>query len=97
MARGGWTYIRTNKPRGVLYTGVTAVLGPRVDQHRRTKGSASCRKYGLKTLVHAERHDTIEDAIRREKALKAWKREWKIEMIEKTNPGWRDLFDETFE
>ena len=97
MARGGWTYIMTNKRRGVLYTGVAAILGQRVAQHRNDKGSAFCRKYGLKMLVHAEHHDTIVDAIRREKALKAWKRAWKIELIEGTNPEWRDLFDDTFE
>ena len=94
--RGGWTYIMTNKPRGVLYVGVAANLAARVDQHRRDVGSAFCRKYGLKTLVLAEPHDTIEDAIRREKALKAWKRDWKIELIEAANPEWRDLFDLTF-
>lgn len=94
MARGGWTYIMTNKPRGLPYIGVCADLAVRVDQHRRDVGSAFCRKYGLKTLVHAEWHDTIEDAIRREKALKAWKREWKIELIERANPEWRDLFDD---
>ncbi|WP_066801160.1 GIY-YIG nuclease family protein [Sphingomonas soli] len=91
---GGWTYIMTNKPCGVLYTGVAANLAQRVDQHRRDAGSAFCRKYGLKTLVLAEPHDRIEDAIRREKMLKAWKRDWKIELIERTNPGWRDLRDD---
>ncbi len=94
MERGGWTYIMTNKPRGIPYVGVTADLAFRVNQHRSDKGSAFCRKYGLKLLVHVERHDTIEDAIRREKALKAWKRDWKIALIEKHNPDWRDLFDD---
>lgn len=91
---GGWTYIISSKPRGMLYIGVTAYLAERIDQHRRDKGSAYCRKYGIKTLVLAEWHDTIDDAIRREKALKAWKRDWKIELIEKTNPDWKDLFDQ---
>lgn len=92
MARGGWTYKMTNKPGGVLYTGVTSNLGARVDQHRRDVGLAFCRKYGLKILVLAEAHDRIEDAIAREKALKAWKREWKVRLIEESNPDWRDLF-----
>lgn len=83
----------TNRPRGVLYIGVTSNLAFRVDQHRRDAGSAFCRKYGLKTLVLAEPHDRIDDAIAREKALKAWKRDWKIRLIENTNPDWRDLFD----
>lgn len=93
MNHGGWTYIMTNKPRGVLYIGVTADLGARVFQHRAGTGSAFCRRYNLTKLVHAEPHDTIIEAIAREKALKAWKRAWKIELIETGNPGWRDLSD----
>jgi putative endonuclease len=93
MAKGGWTYIMANKPRGMLYVGVTAYLAERVDQHRRDVGSAYCRRYGIKTLVLAERHDEIVFAIAREKALKAWKRAWKIELIESVNPEWADLFD----
>jgi putative endonuclease len=90
---GGWTYIMASKPRGMLYIGVTAHLAARVDQHRRDLGAAFCRRYGIRTLVHAEPHDTIELAIAREKALKAWKRVWKIALIERDNPQWRDLFD----
>ncbi|HCI63163.1 MAG TPA: excinuclease ABC subunit C, partial [Erythrobacter sp.] len=56
------------------------------------KGSAFCRRYGLKRLVYAEEHDSIEDAIAREKAMKAWKRAWKIELVEGVNPEWDDLF-----
>jgi putative endonuclease len=91
---GGWTSIMASKPRGMLYVGVTAYLAERIDQHRRDKGSAYCRKYGIKMLVLAERHESVDDAIRREKALKAWKRDWKIELIERTNPDWDDLFDQ---
>lgn len=90
---GGWTYIMTNKRDGVLYIGVTAHLAARVDQHRRGLGSAFCRQYGLVRLVLAEQHDSIEEAIAREKALKAWKRDWKIELIEAMNPAWDDLFE----
>jgi putative endonuclease len=93
MAKGGWTYIMASKPRGMLYVGVTAYLAERVDQHRRDVGSEYCRRYGIKTLVLAEPHDEIEYAIAREKALKAWKRAWKIELIENVNPSWEDLFD----
>jgi putative endonuclease len=93
MAQGGWTYIMTNRPRGVLYVGVTSSLATRVDQHRRGVGSAFCRKYNLRMLVLAERHDTIDQAITREKALKAWQRAWKIRLIEESNPDWADLFD----
>jgi putative endonuclease len=93
MARGGWTYIVTNKPRGVLYTGVTSDLAARMMQHRAGTGSAFCRRYGIKRLVLAERHDEIEYAIAREKALKAWQRAWKIRLIEESNPDWDDLFE----
>ena len=93
MARGDYTYIMTNKPRGVLYIGVTADLADRIHQHRNGTGSAFCRRYGLTQLVLAEPHDDITLAITREKALKAWKREWKIRLIEESNPDWRDIFD----
>jgi putative endonuclease len=93
MHKGGWTYMMASRPRGMLYIGVTAHLAARVDQHRRDIGSAFCRRYGIKTLVYAEAHGTIEDAIAREKQLKAWKRAWKDELIETANPDWRDLYD----
>jgi len=90
---GGWVYILCNKPNGVLYIGVTGDLPARMMQHRAGTGSAFCRKYGLKRLVYVEHHPAITDAIAREKALKAWKRAWKIELIEKANPEWDDLFE----
>lgn len=62
-------------------------------QHREGIGSDFCRRYRLDRLVYAERHETIMDAIAREKAMKAWKREWKVELIESINPKWVDLFD----
>ena len=90
---GGWTYILTNKPAGVLYIGVTSDIAARMMQHRAGSGSSFCRRYGIKRLVHVEEHPDIMTAITREKALKAWKRAWKIELIEKANPRWDDLFD----
>ena len=94
MQRGGWTYIMASRPYGMLYTGVTAHLIARVDQHRRDIGSAHCRHYGIRMLVFAEQHESITDAIIREKRLKAWKREWKVRLIESINPEWRDLWDQ---
>ena len=88
-----WVYMMSNREDGVLYIGLTADLSRRIVQHREGKGSAFCRRYGLKRLVYAEEHDSIEDAIAREKAMKAWKRAWKIELIEGVNPAWDDLFD----
>ena len=90
---GGWVYILSNKPGGIPYTGVTADIAARMMQHRAGKGSAFCRKYGIKRLVYIERHDDIVVAIAREKAIKAWKRAWKVELIERDNPNWDDLFD----
>ena len=92
--RGGWTYIMTNKPRGVLYTGVTSDLAARIYQHRQGQGSDFCKRYNLTRLVHAEEHATIDEAIAREKALKAWSRAWKIRLIEEGNSEWRDLLEE---
>ena len=91
--RGGWVYIMTNAPHGTLYIGVTADLAARVCQHRDGKGSHFCRRYRLTRLVYCEPYERIEDAIAREKALKAWKRRWKIRLIERANPSWADLFD----
>ena len=88
---GGFVYIMTNKPRGVLYIGVTSDLHARVDQHRVGTGSSFCRRYGLNRLAYVEHYDSIDDAIAREKAMKAWNRAWKIQLIEKVNPEWTDL------
>ena len=91
--RGGWVYIMTNRARGVLYIGVTVDIAARVWAHRNGKGSAFCRRYKLTRLVYAEQHSSIQDAIAREKAMKAWKRDWKIRLIEESNPQWVDLWD----
>ncbi len=90
---GGWVYIMTNKPRGVLYIGVAADLASRIFQHRENIGSDFCRRYGLERLVWNERHERIEDAIAREKRLKKWRREWKLRLVEDINPDWRDLYE----
>ncbi|MGS1015883.1 GIY-YIG nuclease family protein [Allosphingosinicella humi] len=90
---GGWVYIMTNKPGGVLYVGVTADIAARVHQHRIGEGSTFCRRYNLQRLVLAEPYPTIDEAIAREKALKEWHRTWKIRLIEEANPGWADLWE----
>ncbi len=92
--RGGWTYILTNKRNGTLYIGVTNDLVRRVYEHREGLHPGFTRRYGLKMLVHAEPHDDIRLALQREKTLKHWPRAWKITLIEKGNPDWRDLYDE---
>ena len=88
----GWVYIMTNKREGVLYIGVTSDLPARAMQHRSGQGSAFCRRYGLDRLIYTEEHPDIYTAIAREKAMKAWKRAWKIQLIEQANPDWEDLF-----
>jgi putative endonuclease len=89
--RGGWVYIMTNAPYGTLYIGVTASLPARILQHQKAKGSRFCRENGLDRLVYCERYERIDEAIAREKAMKAWHRRWKTKLIEKANPGWHDL------
>ena len=82
-----------NKPHGVIYTGVTADLGRRVWQHRAGEGGKFTRRHHCTRLVHVEAHDRIEDAIAREKAIKAWRRLWKLRLIQEHNPLWEDLWE----
>ena len=89
---GGWVYIMTNGPHGTLYIGVTADLAKRVSDYRVGTGSEFCRKHGLTRLVYTEPYDKIIDAIAREKAMKRWKRAWKLRLICQDNPDWEDLF-----
>ncbi len=87
-------YILTNNPKGTLYIGVTSNLVQRVWQHKNNLVAGFTKQYGLHRLVWYEAHETMESAITREKALKKWNRAWKIELIEKVNPNWTDLYDE---
>ena len=87
-------YIMTNQPRGTMYIGVTSNLVQRVWQHRNHAVEGFTSKYQLTKLAYYERHEDMYEAIRREKSLKNWKRVWKIELIEKTNPNWVDLFSQ---
>ena len=90
--RSYWTYILASKPRGTLYIGVTNGLIFRVEQHRAGKGSAFTRRYSVHTLVWYEEFARARDAIQREKSLKRYNRAWKINLIERTNPHWLDLY-----
>ena len=91
----GWVYMMADRYRGAIYTGVTADIARRAFQHRQGSGSRFVKKYKLLRLVHAEPYERIDEAIAREKAIKKWRRQWKIELIEKANPNWLDLFDDT--
>ena len=88
---GGWVYIMTNAPHGTLYIGVTADLSARIMAYREGRGSEFCRKWNLTRLVYLEHYDRIEDAIKREKSVKRWKRQWKLKLIRRDNPDWNDL------
>jgi putative endonuclease len=92
--KGGWVYVMTDAPFGTLYIGVTSDLATRVWLHRNGKGSAFCRRYGLTRLVYCEQFERIDEAIAREKAMKAWRRRWKTKLIEKANPTWDDLYEQ---
>ncbi len=76
----------------MLYIGVTSDLIRRVSEHRAGEVEGFTKRYGLKLLVYFERHDDILSAIAREKAMKAWKRAWKVRLIMKENPEWDDLY-----
>ncbi|MCD6074257.1 MAG: putative excinuclease subunit domain protein (UvrABC) [Rhodospirillales bacterium] len=90
---GGWVYIITNKPRGTLYVGVTSDIQRRAWEHREGLIDGFTKRYGLKLLVYAERHEEIEQAIQREKLIKHWPREWKVNLILELNQDWRDLYE----
>jgi putative endonuclease len=89
----GFVYILASKPHGTLYTGVTSDLLGRTEAHRLGEGSGFVRKYGVTHLVYFEEYPLYADAIRRETSLKKWKRDWKIALIEKANPEWKDLIE----
>ena len=85
-------YIMTNRPYGTLYVGITNDLGRRVWQHKNAVVAGFTEEHGLKTLVWYEVHDSPYEAIRREKLINKWHRDWKVNLIQSINPGWRDLF-----
>ena len=87
-------YILASRRNGTLYIGVTGDLARRVSEHRSSAVEGFTRDYCVRTLVFAEFHETMEDAILREKRIKKWRRAWKLELIEQHNPQWRDLYDE---
>jgi putative endonuclease len=82
-------YILASRRHGTLYIGVTNNLRTRLEQHRLGLGSAFVRKYSVHRLVYVETYEQAEEAIAREKQLKKWNRDWKIQLIEKDNLEWR--------
>ncbi|MCW1403672.1 GIY-YIG nuclease family protein [Novosphingobium sp. MW5] len=91
MNKGGFVYIMASARNGTIYIGVTSDLANRVIRHRDGTFGGFTARYGCKTLVWFEQHAEIETAIRREKQMKEWRREWKLRVIEEMNPDWDDL------
>ena len=89
-----YVYIMANHKNGTLYTGVTNNIARRSHEHKERSGNSFTASYKVRRLVYLEAHDSIELAIEREKRIKRWRRDWKIELIETTNPDWRDLYFE---
>ena len=89
-----YVYVLASKRTGTLYVGMTDDLVKRVWQHRNGMVEGFTKSYGVKMLVWYEAHQTREAAFARERQMKKWNRDWKLELIEKMNPSWRDLWDE---
>ncbi len=87
-------YIMASRPYGAIYTGVTSNLPQRVWQHKCDFVKGHTSHYRIHCLVWYEVHDDMDSAITREKRLKKWNRDWKLRLIEETNPSWKDLYEE---
>ncbi|NBX73647.1 MAG: GIY-YIG nuclease family protein [Alphaproteobacteria bacterium] len=84
-------YILASQKRGTLYVGVTNNLSQRLEQHRHGRISSFTKRYKVFRLVYAEEYAVVTEAIQREKTIKEWRRQWKIELIESINPDWKEL------
>ena len=87
-------YLLASRRNGTLYAGVTSDLAARMNHHRMGAVPGFTQEYDVKLLVWFEQHSTMEEAIAREKRIKKWNRAWKLELIEKDNPEWRDLAED---
>lgn len=94
MPHPSYVYILASRRNGTLYVGVTSDLVKRIWEHKSDLVEGFTKRYGVHTLVWYEVHEDILGAITREKTIKEWKRKWKLELIEKKNPEWRDLYSE---
>jgi len=89
-----YVYILASNKNGTLYIGVTSDLVKRVYEHKHNPADGFTKKYGVKMLVWFDKTNDAISAITREKQMKAWKRDWKVELIEESNPEWRDLYQD---
>jgi putative endonuclease len=87
-------YVLANRRNETLYVGVASGLSLRIWEHKTGAIDGFTKRYGIDTLVYAEFHATMGEAIVREKRIKTWRRAWKLVLIEEANPNWRDLYDE---
>ena len=94
MARQPAVYILASRRNGTLYVGVTSDLVKRIWHHRNMSAEGITSKYSVHRLVYFEAHNTMLDALSREKRLKKWHRSWKLKIIEEQNPQWLDLWDQ---
>ena len=94
MAKQPAVYILASRRNGTLYVGVTSDIIKRVWEHKNDFVEGFTKRYGVHMLVWHEQHETMESAIVREKAIKEWKRQWKVSLIEGSNPEWKDLYDD---
>jgi putative endonuclease len=92
-----YVYMMASKKNGTLYTGVTSDLIKRVHEHRIGAVDGFTKRYNIKMLVWYESTEDVNAAIKREKNIQSWKRKWKLELIEKSNPEWNDLWEEIIE
>ena len=88
-----YVYILASQRNGTLYTGITGDLMRRVHEHKSDVREGFTSQYGVHMLVWCEAYDDVRDAITREKRIKKWRRKWKLELIEKHNPRWLDLYE----
>jgi putative endonuclease len=93
VPKSSYVYIMASGKNGTLYIGVTSDLIKRIFEHKTNVHDGFTSKYSVHSLVYFEVHDDIEAAIKREKQLKKWKRDWKIQLIEQENPNWQDLYE----
>ena len=94
MSKQPAVYVLANKRNGTLYIGVTSNLMRRVWEHKNDLVEGFTKRYDIHRLVYYELHEAMVLAITREKHMKKWDRAWKLELIEKQNPGWKDLWEE---
>ena len=94
MAKHPAVYILASSRNGTLYTGVTSNLQQRIWEHRNHFVEGFSEHYSTRLLVYYEMHEDMVNAITREKQIKRWKRQWKIRLIEASNPYWHDLYPE---